>query len=719
MNRPRRRDILVAAAIGVASAACVVLPDLDALKGWSIDTLTGLRWGVFGAGRPGTASPSVVIALDEETGATPPFAGTPIVTWTGEIGRVLTAVVDGGAKVVGFDLIFPTSIEQSEIKFGDATLGERMRGFDREFLRALTLAASSDKIVLGEVQHQDLPILPSPGQRAAVRQLQNIRPLNVETDADSVVRRMPLSFRVDGATVPSMAVELAARAQGIAPQFATDGRLTLGDYTVPAAVPNTMTLNFEGGAEDIPTYSLADLRACIEKGDAEFFRRNFGGKVVLIGTVLDSEDRKLSSKRFATAPEGARAARCATTEKSDTIGRFRRDAIAGVYLQATAVNNLIDRNAVRELGFVARFALTVVLASFMALAALVLGPLAATLLSLALAAAWIAGATAVFRNAVALPLFEPLIAGMITLGATIGYRFIISDRHRRLLRQSFGFYLAPQLIDRLVASNKPPALGGELRQISVFFSDIEGFSSIAERMAPRELVALINEYFRAVTDIVEAHDGFVDKYIGDAVIAVFGAPLDDPAHATKAVRAALACQARLAELRSGSGPFATYRLNTRIGVSSGEALVGNIGSRRHFNYTVMGDAVNIAARLENANRYFGTTVMASEATVVSTHAAFVWRELDLLRVKGRDAPVRVFEPLAAAEQQTAEMERHVAAYAAGLASWRARDFGGAALHFDRIAETDAPAAKFRDRAEAFARRPPPANWEPITAQPTI
>jgi adenylate cyclase len=371
---------------------------------------------------------------------------------------------------------------------------------------------------------------------------------------------------------------------------------------------------------------------------------------------------------------------------------------------------------VRELGSVARFALTVLLAAFMGLAALVLGPLTATLLSLALAAAWIAGATAVFRNAVALPLFEPLIAGMITLGATIGYRFIISDRHRRLLRQSFGFYLAPQLIDRLVASNKPPALGGELRQISVFFSDVEGFSSIAEGMAPRELVALINEYFRELTDIVEAHDGFVDKYIGDAVVAVFGAPLDDPAHAEKAVRAALACQARLAELRAGSGPFAAYRLNTRIGVNSGEVLVGNIGSRRHFNYTVMGDAVNIAARLENANRYFGTTVMASEATVASTHAAFVWRELDLLRVKGRDAPVRVFEPLAAAEQQTPEMERHVAAYAAGLASWRARDFGGAALHFDRIAETDAPAAKFRDRAEAFAKRPPPANWEPITAQ---
>ena len=714
MNAPRRRDVLVAAAIALVSASCVVLPDFDTLNGWSIDVLTGLRWNAFGVSRAPAASPSVVIALDEETAHTPPFDGTPIVTWTGDIGRVLTAVVEGGAKVVGFDIIFPTSIEQSEIKFGDETLGAKMRGFDRDFLRALALAARSDKIVLGEVQHQDLPILPAPGQRAAVRQLQNIRPLNVDTDGDGVVRRMPLSFRVDGATVPSMAVELAARAQGAVPQFAPDGRLTLGDYIVPRAAANTMVLNFEGGAEDIPTYSLADLRACLEKGEADFFRRQFADKVVLVGTVLDSEDRKLSSKRFATAPEGARAARCASTQKQDPAGRFRRDSIAGVYLQATAVNNLINRDALTELGVPARLAVAVALAALMGAVALMFGPLAATLLCFGFAVAWAAGATIMFRSAVVLPLFEPLLAGVATLGATIGYRFIVSDRHRRLLRQSFGFYLAPQLIDRLIASNKPPVLGGELRQISVFFSDIAGFSSIAEGMTPQELVTLINGYFREMTDIIEAHDGFVDKYSGDGIVAVFGAPLDDPAHAAKAVRAALACQARLAELRR-DGPFASYRLDTRIGLSSGEAVLGNIGSHRHFNYTVMGDAVNVAARLENANRHFGTAIMASEATMAATRTLFVWRELDLLRVKGRDAPVRVFEPLGAAEQLTAELERHVAAYAAGLASWRARDFGGAALHFDRVAETDAPAAKFRDRAEALARRPPPADWQPITA----
>jgi class 3 adenylate cyclase len=398
------------------------------------------------------------------------------------------------------------------------------------------------------------------------------------------------------------------------------------------------------------------------------------------------------------------------------VGRFRRDSIAGVYLQATAVNNLIDRNVVTELGFVARLALAAAVAALMTVAALVLGPLYASLACAGLGLIWIAGATIAFRNALALPLLEPLLCGIIALGATIGYRFVVSDRHRRLLRQSFGLYLAPQVIDRLVASNTPPALGGELRQITVFFSDVAGFSSIAESMAARELVTLVNEYFREMTDIIEAHDGFVDKYIGDAIVAVFGAPLDDKDHAAKAVRAALACQARLAALRSGEGAFAAYQMITRIGLNSGEALVGNIGSHRHFNYTVMGDTVNIAARLEDANRDFGSAVMASQATMALTGAAFVWRELDLLRVRGRDAPVRVFEPLAAAEQRTPELDARVAAYADGLARWRAGDFAGAARRFAGIAASDAPAAIFRERAEAFVRRPPPAGWEPITAQ---
>ena len=281
-----------------------------------------LRWQAFGDAHRPASSPAVVVAIDEETFRTPPFEGSPGVTWTPEIGRVLTAIIDGGAKVVGFDIIFPTSIEQSVVPFGDETLGARLRGFDRDYLRALALGARAGKVVLGQVQHQDNPVLPSPGQRAAVGFGRNIRALNVHTDPDGVIRRIPLVFTVDGEPVPSMAAELAARATG-APASAKS--VTSG------AVANTITLNFAGGADDIPTFSLADLRACVEKGDKDFFRRHFDGKVVLIGTLLDVEDRKITSKRFATAPEGARAERCAlaapaaaqTFDPQDDIRRVR------------------------------------------------------------------------------------------------------------------------------------------------------------------------------------------------------------------------------------------------------------------------------------------------------------------------------------------------------------------------------------------------------------
>src|SRR4029079_9626220 len=150
--------------------------------GLSIDILTALRWRALG-NAPG-ASPTAVVALDEETFRTPPFDGTPSVTWTREIGQVLTAIIDGGAKVVGFDVVFPTSIEQSAVPFGDETLGARGRGFDRDYLRALALGARAGKVVLGQVQHQDHPVQPSPGQRAAVGFGQNIRALNAYSDPD-------------------------------------------------------------------------------------------------------------------------------------------------------------------------------------------------------------------------------------------------------------------------------------------------------------------------------------------------------------------------------------------------------------------------------------------------------------------------------------------------------------------------------------------------------
>ncbi|MBP0110392.1 adenylate/guanylate cyclase domain-containing protein [Bradyrhizobium vignae] len=709
MRRIGRRDMVAAILIALLAGGVFTSPPLETLQGLSLDILTALRGKIIGDRRDPATSPVVVVAIDGETYDTPPFKGSPTQTWTREIGRVLGSIAEGGAKVIGFDVIFPSSIEQSEIPFGEAPLGARMKGFDRDYLIALRRLSDSGKLVLGEILSNDHPDRPDRAQQLAVKN--NIRALNVHTDSDDVIRRMPLSFSIAGQPAPAMAVELAARALGAKPEIGPTGMTNLSGYAVPSAVPNTLTLNFRGLGRDVPAYSFADLRACVEKGDRDFFRRAFEGKVVLLGTILNFEDRKLTSMRLSGGYDGSPGSRCALPAPASTA-KTRSD-VAGVFVHATVVRNLIEQDAVTELGSPMRTILTFAFAAIIACAACMLAPFGAVIAWLALTAVYTAAAVGVFVHALALPLTEPALASLAALAMMTGYRFVLADRDERFLRKSFALYLAPEVIETMVASGKMPALGGEMRNVTMFFSDLSGFSSIAETMTPGELVTLMNEYLSAMTDIIEGHSGYVDKYIGDSIVAMFGAPADDPAHARNAVRAALKCHGKLAELNAGHPAFAGHGLSHRIGLNSGEAVVGNIGSRRRFNYTVMSDTVNVASRLEGANKYYGIAIMASEATVAQTGDTFAWRELDAIRVMGRGEAIRVFEPLAEMGAETATQAKVAAAYAEGLTCWRAREFAKAADAFGKTAETDPASALFEKRARALAASPPPSDWTPV------
>ena len=360
MRRIGRRDIVAAIVISLIAGAAFTSPPLQALQGLSLDILTALRWTLVGDGRDPTTSPVVVVAIDGETYETPPFKGSPTQTWTREIGRVLASISDGGAKVIGYDVIFQSSIEQSEIPFGDAPFGSRLKGFDRDYLIALRKLSDAGKLVLGERLSNDHPERPDRAQQLAVRA--NIRALNAHTDPDDVIRRMPLSFSIDGKPVPAMAFELASRALGATAETAPSGRTTLSGYAIPSAVPNTLTLNFRGMGRDVPSYSFADLRACVEKGDTDFFRRAFEGKVVLLGSILTFDDRKLTSMRLSGGYDGTPASRCALPAPTNSAQRARSE-IAGVFVHATVIRNLLEHDAVTELGFPARTIVTIAVAA--------------------------------------------------------------------------------------------------------------------------------------------------------------------------------------------------------------------------------------------------------------------------------------------------------------------------------------------------------------------
>jgi adenylate cyclase len=227
----------------------------------------------------------------------------------------------------------------------------------------------------------------------------------------------------------------------------------------------------------------------------------------------------------------------------------------------------------------------------------------------------------------------------------LALNYAVEGRQKAFYRHAFKHYLSPVVIDRLLEDPSRLELGGERRELSIFFSDLHGFSSISERLDPQELTALLNDYLSDMTDIILAEEGTVDKYEGDAIIAFWNAPLDQPDHALRACRAGLRCQHRLQERSREFRERAGSPVRMRIGINTGVVVVGNMGSRQRFDYTVLGDAANLASRLEGANKAFGTGIMIAESTWVQTAGQLPGREIGLLRVVGRKTPVRVFEPL--------------------------------------------------------------------------
>ncbi|UCG79589.1 MAG: adenylate/guanylate cyclase domain-containing protein, partial [Desulfobacterales bacterium] len=241
----------------------------------------------------------------------------------------------------------------------------------------------------------------------------------------------------------------------------------------------------------------------------------------------------------------------------------------------------------------------------------------------------------------------------------------------------------------------------------IFFSDLEGFTSISEGLAPEELTVLLNDYLSAMTNIIQEEGGTVDKYEGDAIIAFWNAPLEVPEHATKAVRAALRCQANLSKMRIGFKKRIGKDMFMRIGINTGPAVVGNLGSHTRFDYTMLGDAVNLAARLEGANKQFGTYTMISQSTRDLLQDALAVRELARVAVVGRKEPVTVYEPMFAEEYEARKDALSI--FAKGLASFYKGDFSEALEIFSTIQNLDPAAAAYANKCQMLIGTQP-ENW---------
>ena len=237
--------------------------------------------------------------------------------------------------------------------------------------------------------------------------------------------------------------------------------------------------------------------------------------------------------------------------------------------------------------------------------------------------------------------FYTYFLGFALFVSNVGYNLIFFDKDRKRIREMFEHYLAPEYITQVAKDPKKLTLGGEEREMTILFSDIRSFSTISEKLSPEKLVLLLNRFLTPMTNIIMQNRGIVDKYIGDAIMAFWGAPLDDPNHAKNGVKSALEMLRELEKLNK----TLDQPLRIGIGINSEKVVVGNMGSEKRFNYTVMGDGVNLASRLEGLNKYYGAPIIISENTRSQMESEFSTRLLDIVAVKGKTKGVKIYEVL--------------------------------------------------------------------------
>ncbi|MEW6507000.1 MAG: adenylate/guanylate cyclase domain-containing protein [Bacteroidota bacterium] len=555
--------------------------------------------------------------------------------------------------------------------------------------------------------------------------------VNPPPDYDKVFRRyLPyVKSGVDEKILPSFGFALINKYFGnknsdLAERV--DGYFELDNKLIPQFDRYSVLINFYGPSRTFPHIKLIDVLDDkdfktideIEYNDdvntwEEYLsdpglRKILENKIVLIGSTMP-EDRDLLPISFA---EGKR--------KGDNI-------IYGVEYHANIIQNILWEDYLFVQSKSEEILLIIFLTIFIFIVTslirkvkLRVGILSEILnlitIALIVYAVYLISIYLFISNKMVVAIVSPSLAIVFAYLGSTAYHFI-KERHQNvLITGMFSQYVSKSIVSELLANPDKLKLGGEKKTLTVLFSDIAGFTTFAEKKEPEELVSFINEFLNEMTEIIINNGGTLDKYLGDAVMAFWGAPVEIEDHAFKACLSALQMQDKLAELRDKWSKAGEPLIHIRIGINSGEVIVGNIGGKKRFDYTVLGDDVNLASRLEGANKEYGSNIMISGSTYEIVKDKFLVRELDIIRVKGKVEPTKVYELISLVDDPKAlSAIDKMHEYFQGIELYRHRCFEAAIDYFKRCSEKlgDYPSKVYMNRCNYYLQNPPPDDWDGV------
>ncbi|HPN07910.1 MAG TPA: adenylate/guanylate cyclase domain-containing protein [Syntrophales bacterium] len=629
--------------------------------------------------------------------------------------KLVDSLKEYGAKAVGFDIVFAEP-EQSTGPSADAILAKSVKsaknvslGYffhtsmkDVEFLSEEYINASGSLIggsmysMVREKGHEgDYNLItayaPVPSIKAIAESGENCGYFNAFPDPDGVIRWSPLVIKFQDNFYYSLPIALLMQyldypmiVLNLA-EFGVDG-VMLGDLRIPTDEIGRLLINYLGPAKTFPHYSISDIIA--GRLSPELIK----GKIVIVGAT-------------------------ATGIYDLRVTPFS-PVYPGVELHATVVENILQGNFLEQSAWTTFIDICgiIVFGMIIGIAIPRLKALQGILLVMVLLGGFVAGNTLIFaKYNTWLNMVYPVLTMMTIYLVITVYRYFTEEREKKKIRGAFQYYLTASVINELLKDPTKLKLGGDKKDLTVMFSDIRGFTTISEKLTPEELVHLLNEYLTAMTDIVFKYEGLLDKYIGDAIMAVFGAPVDQPDHALRSCRTALEMMATLKGLQQKWAAEGRPFVDIGVGINSGDMVVGNMGSNMRFDYTVMGDNVNLSSRLEGINKEYGTHIVISEFTYEVVKEEVFCRELDAVRVKGKKLPVKIYE-LICERKDAAEHEEYIGRFHAGLAHYKAARWDEGIAAFKSVLEIrpdDPPAKLYIQRCQDLKENPPEGEWDGV------